>query len=81
MKTELRDKLVSLEAGDPVSYEILEEIENSDTTVEVHSYYSDSTGFIEGWRIGKKGEIVVNCLHSGEPIVRKAQHVEDEVCN
>jgi hypothetical protein len=79
MKTELRDKLVSLEAGDPVSYEILEEIEKSDTDVEVCSYYTDSAGFIEGWRIGKKGEIVVNTLDYSEPIVRKTQHVEDEV--
>jgi hypothetical protein len=59
--------------------EILEEIEKSEVFVEVHSYYCDSTGFIEGWRIGKKGEIVVNTLDYSEPIVRKTQHVEDEV--
>lgn len=79
MKTELHDKLVSLEAGDPVSYKLLERLEKSDLDVEVHSYYSDSTGFLEGWRIEDYGEIVVNCLESGEPIVRKTQHIEGTI--
>lgn len=79
MKTELKDKLISLEAGDPVSYGLLEEIEKSEVSVEVHSYYLDSAGFIEGWRIGDNGEIVVNNLDYSELIVRKTQHVEDEV--
>lgn len=78
-KQQLEERLLELEAGDYISYGLLEELEKSeDLQVEVVNYYSDSAGFLEGWRIGKKGEIVVDGL-SHDIMVRKAQHIEEEV--
>jgi len=78
-KQQLEERLLELEAGDYISYELLEELEKSENLeVEVANYYSDSAGFLEGWRIGKRGEIVVDGL-SHDIMVRKAQHIEEEV--
>jgi hypothetical protein len=76
----LKERLLSFEAGDPVSYNLLEEIEQTeDLTVEIVSYYHDSVGFVEGWRIGKTGEIVVSTMCGSDPIVRTTDHLEDEL--
>jgi len=75
----LKERLLSFEAGDPISYGVLKEIEQSDINVEPVSYYHDSVGFVEGWRIGKTGEIVVSTMCGSDPIVRKTDHLEDEL--
>jgi len=78
-KQQLEERLLELEAGDYMSYELLDKLEKSENlVVEVVNYYQDSTGFLEGWRIGKRGEIVVDGLNH-DIMVRKAQHIEEEV--
>lgn len=75
---DLEQRLLDLEPGDPISYKLLEEIENSKIEVETISIYTDSVGFIEEWRIGNVGSVVVDALN-GDPMVRKTQHIEDEL--
>jgi hypothetical protein len=76
----LKERLLSFEAGDPISYSVLEEIEQDENlNVETVNYYHDSVGFVEGWRIGKNGEIVVSTMCGSNPIVRTTDHLEDEL--
>lgn len=76
----LKEKLVNLEPGDPISYKVREKLEQSNLLTGVEVYYQDSVGYIEGWRIGQTGEIVIDALN-GSPMVRKSQHIEDELEN
>jgi len=75
---DLQQQLIDLEAGDYISYKLLEKIEKSSITVETKSIYTDSVGFLEEWRIEETGSIVVDALN-GEPMVRKTQHIKKEV--
>jgi len=76
----LKERILGFEAGDPISYNLLEEIEKAtDLSLEIVNYYHDSVGFVEGWRIGETGEIVVSTMCGSDPIVRKTDHLEDEL--
>jgi len=77
-KQKLIDELIDLQPGDPIKYGLLNRIAQYDIDHEIHSYYSDSIGFIEGWRIGKLGEIVVE-KKGADIMVRKTQHIEKEL--
>lgn len=77
--TELQERLLDLEAGDYIGYKLFEELEKSENlSVEVVNYYQDSLGFLEGWRIGKRAEIVVDGL-SNDFMVRRVDNIKEEV--
>lgn len=74
---DLRQRLQNLEAGDFLEYsQLFEELEESDISFETKSLYHDSVGWLESWRLGELGEIVIDAMN-GDPMVRKAQHVEE----
>lgn len=74
---ELREKLKNLESGDYLDYnELYKELEDSSIVFETESLYHDSVGYLESWRLGDLGEIVIDAMN-GEPMVRKVQNVEE----
>lgn len=76
---DITQKLLNLEAGDYIEYnQLYKNLEESSIVFETKSIYTDSVGFLEEWRIGEMGSVVVDALN-GDPMVRKTQHIKEEV--
>ena len=76
---DIQEKLLNLESGDYIDYnQLIKQLEQLETTHEIKSLYHDSVGFLESWRIGEYGEIVIDAMN-GEPMIRKTQNIEKEL--
>ena len=75
----LKDELLGLEPGDYIPYsDLFDEIDESDIDIETKGIYHDSTGFLEEWRIGEYGSIIIDAMN-GDPMIRKTQNLKREL--
>ena len=75
----LKDELLGLESGDYIPYgDLFDEIDESDIPIETKGIYHDSVGFLEEWRIGEYGSIIIDSMN-GDPMIRKTQNLKREL--
>ena len=78
-KMTLKDELLGLESGDYIPYgDLFDEIDESDIPIETKGIYHDSVGFLEEWRIGEYGSIIIDSMN-GDPMIRKTQNLKREL--